>query len=92
MHDAAEENEQVLDEPPPLVTFESFGDSALNIVLRCYIESMDYRLMTQSALNEAINHKFEDAGIVISFPQRDIHLDTAQPLDLRIHQVQSESQ
>ncbi len=92
VHDAAEENEQVLDEPPPLVTFESFGDSALNIVLRCYIESMDYRLMTQSALNEAINHKFEDAGIVISFPQRDIHLDTAQPLDLRIHQVQSESQ
>jgi len=91
VHDAAEENEQVLDDPPPLVTFEGFGDSALNIVLRCYIESMDHRLMTQSALNEEINRKFEQAGIVISFPQRDIHLDTSQPLDLRIHRVQPET-
>jgi len=91
VHDAAEENEHVLAEPPPLVTFEAFGDSALTLMLRCYIESMDQRLMTQSELNSAINSKFEDAGIVISFPQRDIHLDTSQPLDVRLHQVRSET-
>jgi hypothetical protein len=27
----------------------------------------------------------EAAGIVIAFPQRDVHLDTSQPLELRIH-------
>ena len=91
VQDAAEENEHVLAEPPPLVTFEAFGDSALTLMLRCYIESMDQRLMTQSELNSAINRKFEDAGIVISFPQRDIHLDTSQPLDVRLHQVQPET-
>ena len=91
VHDAAEENEHVLDEPGPLVTFEAFGDNALTLMMRCYIDSMDQRLMTQSELNTAINQKFEDAGIVIAFPQRDIHLDTTKPLDLRIHQLQPES-
>ncbi|MDH3762472.1 MAG: mechanosensitive ion channel, partial [Gammaproteobacteria bacterium] len=84
VQEAAEQHERVLDDPGPLVTFENFGDSALTIMLRCYIESMDYRLLTQSELNQAINHKFEQAGIVIAFPQSDLHLDTSQPLDLRI--------
>ncbi|TNF89890.1 MAG: mechanosensitive ion channel, partial [Gammaproteobacteria bacterium] len=91
IREAADEHERVLDDPQPLVTFEGFGDNALTIMMRCYIETMEIRLQTQSELNEAINHKFEQAGIVIAFPQRDIHLDTSQPLDLRIHQVQPES-
>ena len=85
--ESAAEHERVLDDPEPLVTFESFGDSALVIMLRCYIASMELRLQTQSELNEIINRKFEQAGIVIAFPQRDIHLDTTRPLDLRIHQM-----
>jgi len=89
--EAARENERVLDEPEPLVTFENFGDNALDIMLRCYIESMDYRLQTQSELNTEINRKFEAAGIVIAFPQRDIHLDTSRPLDVRIHEPLPES-
>ena len=91
IREAADEHERVLDDPEPLVTFEGFGDNALTIMMRCYIETMEIRLQTQSELNEAINRKFDQAGIVIAFPQRDIHLDTSQPLDLRIHQVQPES-
>ena len=72
------------------VTFESFGDSALTIMLRCFIGSMDYRTQITSELNQSINNKFKDAGIVMAFPQRDIHLDTSQPLDLRIHRVRSD--
>ena len=34
---------------------------------------------------------FNDAGIVVAFPQRDIHLDTSKPLDVRIHKVQTET-
>ena len=81
----AEQHERIIDEPPPLVTFENFGDNSLNLVLRCYIASMDYRLQTMSELNEIINREFEAAGIVIAFPQRDIHLDTSRPLDVHIH-------
>jgi len=55
--------------------------------LRCYIGSMEYRLMTMSELNLVIDREFEAAGIVIAFPQRDIHLDTSQPLDINLHRV-----
>jgi potassium efflux system protein len=89
---AADEHERVLEEPPVLVTFENFGDNSLTIMLRCYIGSMDYRVPTISELNESINSKFEEAGIVIAFPQRDIHLDTSRPLDVRIHRVQGDSE
>ena len=46
---------------------------------------------TTSELHLAINQKFEEAGIVIAFPQRDVHLNTSTPLDVRILSPQSES-
>ena len=80
----AQEHPLIVDDPQPLVIFEGFGDNALNLSLRCYIASLDFRLATMSDLNRAINRKFNDAGIGIPFPQRDVHLDTTQPLDIRI--------
>jgi potassium efflux system protein len=84
---AAEQHERVLDEPESFVVFEGFGDNSLDLSLRCYIGSMEYRLLTMSELNLVINREFEAAGIVIAFPQRDIHLDTSQPLDINVHRV-----
>ena len=88
---AANQHERVLEEPASLVTFESFGDNALDIKLRCYIGSMDYRLQTLSELNQVINRDFAAAGIVIAFPQRDIHLDTSRPLDVTLHRVKEKT-
>ncbi|MCG6891319.1 MAG: mechanosensitive ion channel [Gammaproteobacteria bacterium] len=88
---AANQHERVLEEPASLVTFESFGDNALDIKLRCYIGSMDHRLQTLSELNQVINRDFAAAGIVIAFPQRDIHLDTSRPLEVTLHRVKEEA-
>ncbi|WP_083218174.1 mechanosensitive ion channel domain-containing protein [Candidatus Thiodiazotropha endoloripes] len=74
MIEAADENENVLTEPKPVATFEAFGDSALNLLLRVYLGSMDNRLATITALHESINQKFTQAEISIPFPQRDIHI------------------
>jgi len=82
---AAEENESVLKDPKPFASFEGFGDNALHLVLRAYLGSMDNRLATISALHQAINDKFEAAGISIAFPQRDLHLFSTEPLDVRLH-------
>ena len=84
IQEAATEHERVLDEPPTMVSFEGFGDSSLTIVLRCFVGSMDYWRQTTSELHQSINNKLEAAGVVISFPQRDIHLHTSQPLDVRL--------
>ena len=86
LEEVAKENDQVLDEPKPIITFEAFGDNALMLYVRCYISSLDYRLVTITSLHESIYAKFEQAGIVIAFPQRDVHLDTSKPLEIRVHQ------
>lgn len=80
---AAEKHERVLDEPVPRVIFHSFGESSLNLELRCYIANIDFRMSTISEINEVINDKFNAADICISFPQRDVHLDINQPIDVR---------
>jgi potassium efflux system protein len=79
MIEAAEENDNVLQEPKPVATFEAFGDSALTLLLRAYLGSMDNRLSTITALHSAINNKFSEAGIEIPFPQRDVHLINTDP-------------
>lgn len=89
---AAKENERVLEDPEPLITFEGFGDNALTLVLRCYLDSLENRLSTISELHQNINEKFKTAGISIAFPQRDVHLSTAEPLDIRVHQDRSQAQ
>ncbi len=86
IEEAALEHPNVLSDPEPLVTFEQFGDNALVLGLRCFVPELDLRLKVQTDLMRTINHKFKEAGIVIAFPQRDLHLDTASPLELRILQ------
>ncbi|HFD80740.1 MAG TPA: mechanosensitive ion channel [Gammaproteobacteria bacterium] len=87
MDEAARENEAVLEDPGPSIVFDQFGDNSLNLTLRCFVGTQDARMPTLTALHQAINDKFNAAGIVISFPQRDVHLDTTQPLDVRIHRA-----
>ena len=87
LEEAAKENPHVLDEPCPTVIFESFGDNALGLLLRCFVDSIDLRVSTISSLNEAINDKFNAAGISIAFPQRDVHLDMIKPLRVQIEQA-----
>jgi potassium efflux system protein len=90
LKEAAEEDENVLTEPAPSVTFESFGDNALGLFLHAYVQSIDKRLRIITGLHTAINNKFNEAGIVISFPQRDIHFDTSEPLRINIEDTRQE--
>ncbi|NIW99671.1 MAG: hypothetical protein GWN13_15765, partial [Phycisphaerae bacterium] len=39
----------------------------------------------KTALHEAIYRKLNEAGIVIAFPQQDVHLDTTKPLEVKWH-------
>ena len=84
LFEAAEDCEFLVSDPPPRVWFTGFGDNALNFRLQGYIADIDHMLMSKSALHFLINRKFADAGISIAFPQRDVHLDTSGPIQIRI--------
>lgn len=46
--------------------------------------------MPRPRLHQTINAKFRTDGISIAFPQHDVHLRTADPLDVRVHQVRQD--
>lgn len=68
------EHPLILEEPESSVTFEAFGDSTLNLVLRTFLPNLDHRLSVVDALHTQIDLAFRDAGIEIAFPQRDLHI------------------
>lgn len=81
---AADEHPNVLTDPAPIITFEAFGDNALTLNLRAYLGDMEKRLLTISELHQDIIDKFRESDIEISFPQRDVHLTTLEPLELKL--------
>ena len=70
----AQNHPNVLDDPPPRVSLESFGDSSLNFVLRCFLPNLDNRGTVIHELHMAIDREFREAGIEIAFPQQDVHV------------------
>jgi small-conductance mechanosensitive channel len=59
----------------PLVLLIEFGDSAVVFELSVWIDDPWAQRRAFSHLNEAIWWAFKDKGIVIAFPQLDVHLD-----------------
>ncbi len=72
--DVAADHPRVLDDPAPTASFEQFGDSTLNLVLRAYLPDLENRIGTITDLHSEIDERFAAAGIEIAFPQQDIHI------------------
>jgi small-conductance mechanosensitive channel len=69
-----EADEEVQEDPAPLIVFNEFGDSSLNFDIYAWISDFDVGFSTTHRLNSAINAALAEAGITIPFPQRDLHL------------------
>lgn len=76
--EVAQAEPDVLAEPAPVVRFLSFGDSALELELRVWsTNAVNRKGKLISALNFAIYDTFREHGVVIPFPQRDVHIRSA---------------
>lgn len=73
-------------EPAPSVVFEDFGDNALifDAFFWCDVGGEKALREIRSAIRFRISELFADNGIVIAFPQRDVHLDATKPLQIRM--------
>jgi len=76
----------VLTEPAPKVLFDDFGDNALVFHALFWIRARSIldRRRVESDLRYRVDDLFRGAGITIAFPQRDTHLDTLRPLEVRL--------
>lgn len=75
MLEAADITERVLKYPKPNALMIGFGDSSIDLELRCWIDdpSNGIRNVTSHILLN-IWDKFKDNGVEIPFPQRDVHI------------------
>jgi potassium efflux system protein len=83
--EAADRHGLVLRDPKPIVLFQNFGESALLFELRYWVDVVAQNsAQIASDLRHMIAVAFSDHDITIAFPQRDIRLDAAQPLQIEI--------
>jgi potassium efflux system protein len=82
---AATEHEQVSRDPVPTVAFEDFADDALVFSVSFWIDLQTAsKGKVESDIRFRIDELFNQAGIVIAYPQRDVHLNVMRPLEVRL--------
>lgn len=83
---AVREQSEVKDKPAPSVIFDDFGDNALAFDAYFWCDAGGEKFLREirSAIRFRITELFEQNGIVIAFPQRDVHLDSSSPLEIRM--------
>ena len=67
------EDDRILSDPEPFMALKELADSSVNITVRVWVMAGDY-WPVNFKLNEKIYKTFEDEGLNIPFPQRDIHV------------------
>ncbi len=80
LKEVAEENENVMKNPEPEVHLKEFGESSWNMEVRAWIDQVYMHPRIRNELNRAIVRKFRENGIVIPFPQRDLHVRSSVPV------------
>lgn len=66
-------DERILKEPAPAIALNELADSSVNFIVRPWVNAADY-WPVYNGLTEEVKRKFDEAGISIPFPQRDVHM------------------
>lgn len=80
-----------LDQPEPLVIFQGFGDSALNLQFSVWAERTNY-LALRNGMPERVKQAFDEKGIEIPFPHVSLYVGSQTgPLPVVLHDAKSQS-
>jgi small conductance mechanosensitive channel len=66
-------DERILKDPACTIAVGQLGDSSVNFFVRPWVKTADYWVVMFD-LTEAIKKRFDQEGISIPFPQRDVHI------------------
>lgn len=71
------EDSRVLKDPAPVVAVGELADSSVNFVVRPWVNSADYWAVLWDT-NEKVKEAYDAEGIVIPYPQMDVHLHKSE--------------
>lgn len=84
--EAVSHHEKIFTNPAPAVLFRNFGESSLDFEVFFWVRirsSMELWII-ESDVRMAIERIFGASDIEFAFPQRDVHLETVGPLEVRV--------
>jgi len=85
LHEALDAQPEILREPAPEVSFENFGESTLDFHVYFWLEVGSHNARDVGThLRVLIARLFKERGIEMAFPQRDVRLIPAKPLEIRL--------
>lgn len=67
------EDERILEDPAPFADVVGFADSSITFAIRPWVKASDFWNVNVD-LHKKIKQRFDEEGISIPFPQRDVHL------------------
>ncbi len=70
---ALDADERVLDDPAPVIRVGELADSSVNLQVRPWVKTEEY-WPARTELLEVIKLRFDEAGITIPYPQRDVYM------------------
>lgn len=73
LQEIVEQDERILKDPAPFVAVSELADNSVNFVVRPWVNSGDY-WDVHFDLIETVKLRFDDKGISIPYPQRDVHM------------------
>jgi small conductance mechanosensitive channel len=76
LHEIISADTRILKDPASTVAVSELGDSSVNFVVRPWVKTADYWAVYFD-LTEKVKVTFDQRGISIPFPQRDIHIHQA---------------
>lgn len=82
--DLADRNPLSLDEPKPLIIFQGFGDSSMNVQFSVWAKRENF-LEIRNRIPEEVKAAFDEAGVEIPFPHRSLYTGSVtEPFPVRL--------
>ena len=70
--EAADQADWICKEPAPVVVVVNYGESSVDLQVRVWIDDARKRIHTISYITDKVKEKFDQHGVEIPFPRRDI--------------------
>ncbi len=67
------QHDKILDDPEPIIKLHTLGESSVDFIVRPWVAVADYWDVYWD-VTRAVKMRFDEEGISIPFPQRDVHI------------------
>ncbi len=73
LEDILAKDDRILEDPAPTIGVLELGDNSVNFAVRPWVKTQDY-WGAYFDVTETVKRRFDEEGISIPYPQRDVHL------------------